>query len=106
MRPVRERRLEPRVLPVGDEPMGRREDGVVAVRGGEGDADELAAADRRAAELDVTRRIAVDDRRRGLEPQRLLDRVRDERRPLEERRPDGVVREDVCLLYTSDAADD
>ena len=32
--------------------------------------------DRRAAELDVARRVAVDHRRGRLEPQRLLDRVR------------------------------
>ena len=39
-------------------------------------AHELAAADACAAELDVPRRVAIDDRRRGLEPERLLDRVR------------------------------
>ena len=95
VRPVREGRLEPRVLPVGDEPVRLDEDGRVAVRGGERDADELATTDRRPAELDVPRRVPVDDRGRRLEPQRLLDDVRGERRTLRELRGREVARQDV-----------
>ena len=47
----------------------------VAVGGRDRDADELAAADRRAAQRHVRGRVPVDHGRRRLEPQRLLDGV-------------------------------
>ena len=50
----------------------------IAVGGRDRDPDEVAAPDRRAAELHVARRVAVEHRGRGLEPQRLLDRAREQ----------------------------
>ena len=52
----------------------------VAVRAGQRDRDEVALGDRRAGELHVARRVAVDDRRRRLQPQRLLHGVAQQRR--------------------------
>ena len=48
----------------------------VAVGARDGDGDQFAAFDRRVAEPDVAGRVAVDHRRRRLQPQRFLDRVR------------------------------
>ena len=55
------------------ETIGIREGRRIAIRARERERDEVAARDRRAAELRVARRIAVEHRRRRLEPQRLLD---------------------------------
>src|SRR5438477_7430107 len=52
----------------------------VAVRSGQRDGHELALADRRTRELDVASGVAVYHRRGGLEPERLLDRARQEAR--------------------------
>ncbi len=57
------------------EAIGLRELRGVAVGGGDRDAHELAARDRRAPDLDIGGRVAIDERRGRLEAQRLLDRV-------------------------------
>ena len=57
----------------GVEDVGVGEDGGVAVGAGERDPDQVAAAMSAPGELDVGGGVAVDDRRGGLHPQRLLD---------------------------------
>ena len=56
------------------------ERGGVAIRARDRDAHELTGADPDTAEHGVAGRVAVDDRGRRLEPQRLLHRRRQERR--------------------------
>ena len=62
------------------EAVGVGERGRVAVGGGDRDPHELAGGDLRPAQLGVARRVAVDGGGRRLEPQRLLDRGRQQRR--------------------------
>jgi hypothetical protein len=76
VRPVRERDVLARVVPPHFEAIRVRERRRVAVGGGDRDAHELAAADAGAHQLDPGGRVPVDDRGGRLEPQRLLDRVR------------------------------
>ena len=73
-------RWRPRVGAVEVERVRVGEDLRVAVGGGDRDEDEVAGADRRAADLGVGGGVAVDHGGRGLEPQRLLDRARQQRR--------------------------
>ncbi len=63
MRAVGEGRVVAGVLAADVEAVGVGEEGRVAVRGGQRDDDEVARADRRPGELDVARRVAVDDGR-------------------------------------------
>ena len=74
------------------EAVGIGEDGRVAVGRRDRDADEVAARGSRAAELDVARGVAVDHRRRRLEPQRLLDGAGEQRRVGAHERELGRVR--------------
>jgi hypothetical protein len=52
------------------------EDGRVAIGAGDRDADEVAASDFRFADAHVAGGVAIDDSGGGLEPQRLLYRIR------------------------------
>src|SRR5438067_2406764 len=73
VRPVGKGEVRAGADPIWVEVIGVRETGRVAVGGGDRDADQLALADVRPRQVDVGRCIAVDDRGRGLEPERLLD---------------------------------
>ena len=71
--PLREREV---VVGVGTphvEAVGILEHGRISVGACKRHRDQVAPGDCGAAELDVARRVAVDDRRRRLEPQRFLD---------------------------------
>lgn len=95
MRSLREGGVELGVRAVDVEavwiPEGRR----IAVRAGQRESDEVAAADLRAGKRDVASRVPVDDARRRLEAKRFLHRVRDELGAPTKRLGDSIFGQDV-----------
>ena len=95
VRATREGDVAPRVLTPDVEPIRVGEGAGIPVGRGDRHRHEVALRDRRSAELQLTRGVAVDRRRGGLEPQRLLDRSAQQRAVLAYERQLVVVGEQV-----------
>src|SRR3569623_3355036 len=80
VRPPPEGEMLADVLPIEDERVAVREQGLVAVRRGVDQRDRLALANEPATDLDVARRRAGEAADRRIEPQELLPRRRTQRK--------------------------
>ena len=96
---LREGKVEPGVSTPDVEPVGVAEHDRISVGGGDRYADQVTALNPTAPQLDIAGGVAVNDCGRRLQPDRLLDRVRQnigvvahkrERPGVAEQMPDSV----------------